>query len=186
MVDDATRVLRIVYALNRVWPPTTKRVAARVEGLPVKPERLAERIEEALTEPDPFRALLVLNELQLETVELAPSGPNVDRARRLARTGAGSAPDRIAGVTEEARLEQTDSGLKPATEGWFVVNVGETGWAVHDAFGSGCTFEGRDAPVQAARDQHQRRRARPAALPLPRGERAGGLPRARRASACCS
>ena len=81
MVDDAIRVLRIVYALNRVWPPTTKRVAARVEALPVKPERLAERIEEALTEPDPFRALLVLNELQLETVELAPSGPNVDRAR---------------------------------------------------------------------------------------------------------
>ena len=81
MVDDAARVLQIVYALNRVWPPTAKRVAARVEGLPVKPERLAERIEEALTEPDPFRALLVLNELQLETVELAPSGANVDRAR---------------------------------------------------------------------------------------------------------
>ena len=81
MVEDATRVLMIVYALNRVWPSTTKRVAARVEGLPVKPDRLAERIEEALTEPDPFRALLVLNGLQLETVELAPSGPNVDRAR---------------------------------------------------------------------------------------------------------
>jgi hypothetical protein len=81
MVDDATRVLKIVFALNRVWPPTTKRVADRVEGLPVKPDGLAERIEKALTEPDPFRALLVLNELQLETVELAPSGPNVDRAR---------------------------------------------------------------------------------------------------------
>jgi hypothetical protein len=82
MVDDATRVLTIVYALNRVWPPTTKRVAVRVEGLPVKPDRLAERIEEALTDPDPFRALLVLNQVQLEAVELAPSGPNVDRARR--------------------------------------------------------------------------------------------------------
>jgi len=57
-------------------------VALRVEGLPLKPERLAERIEHALTEPDPFRALLALNELQLETVALAPSGPNVDRARR--------------------------------------------------------------------------------------------------------
>jgi len=48
-------------------------------------------------------------------------------------------------ATQEAKLEQTESGLKPATEGWFVVNVGETAWAVHDAFGSGCTFEGRDA-----------------------------------------
>jgi hypothetical protein len=81
MLDDAARVLKIVYALNRVWPPTTKRVADRVEGLAIKPDRLAERIEQALTEPDPFRALLVLNELQLETVELAPSGPKVDRAR---------------------------------------------------------------------------------------------------------
>jgi hypothetical protein len=48
----------------------------------VKPDRLAERIEEALTELDPVQAALVMNELQLETVELAPSGPNVDRARR--------------------------------------------------------------------------------------------------------
>jgi len=48
-------------------------------------------------------------------------------------------------MATEARLEPTDSGLKPVSEGWFVVNVGETGWAVHDAFGSGCTFEGREA-----------------------------------------
>jgi predicted nucleotidyltransferase len=82
LLDDATRVLRIVYALNRVWEPTPKRLAARVEALPVKPERLAERLEDALTEPDPACAALVMNELQLETVELAPSGPNVDRARR--------------------------------------------------------------------------------------------------------
>src|SRR2546423_2699629 len=82
LLDDALRVLKILYALNRVWPPTTKRLAARVEELSVKPERVAERIEEALTEPDLTRALLVMNELQLETVLLAPSGPNVDRARR--------------------------------------------------------------------------------------------------------
>ena len=81
LLDDATRVLRIVYALNRIWEPTTKRLASRVEALAVKPERLAERIEEALTEPDPARAALVMNELQLETVTLAPSGPNIDRAR---------------------------------------------------------------------------------------------------------
>jgi predicted nucleotidyltransferase len=66
-LDGALRVLRIVYAINRVWEPTTK--------------RLAERITEALTEPDPRRALLTLTELQLDAVRLAPSGPNVDRAR---------------------------------------------------------------------------------------------------------
>jgi predicted nucleotidyltransferase len=82
MVDDATRVVRIVFALNRVWQPTTKRLADRVAALPRKPDRLAERIEEALTEPDPRRALLVLTVLQAETVALAPDGPNVIRARK--------------------------------------------------------------------------------------------------------
>jgi hypothetical protein len=87
MFDGALRVLRIVYAINRVWEPTTKRLATRVEPLAVKPERLAERITEALTEPDPRRALTVMTELQLDTVRLAPSGPNVDRARTWLATG---------------------------------------------------------------------------------------------------
>lgn len=79
--DGAIRVLTIVYALNRVWQPTTKRLAARVAPLPIKPDRLAERIDEALTEPDPRRALTVMSELELDAVRLAPDGPNVDRAR---------------------------------------------------------------------------------------------------------
>jgi predicted nucleotidyltransferase len=82
LLDDVLRVLRIVYALNRVWEPTTKRLAARLEALPVKPERLAECVEQVLTEPDPVRAALVLSELQADTLALAPGGPNVDRARR--------------------------------------------------------------------------------------------------------
>jgi predicted nucleotidyltransferase len=81
ILDGAIRVLTIVFALNRVWQPTTKRLAARVAPLVTKPDRVAERIEEALTEPDPRRALRVMTELQLDTVLLAPSGPNVDRAR---------------------------------------------------------------------------------------------------------
>ena len=81
MVDDAARVVRIVFALNRVWQPTLKRLADRASTLDRKPERLAERIEDALTEPDPHRAVLVLTELQAETVALAPDGPNINRAR---------------------------------------------------------------------------------------------------------
>ena len=81
MVDAAQRVLAIAFALNRIPQPTAKRLAARVEPLAVKPERLAERIDEALAEPDPRAALRLMTELQLETVKLAPSGPNVDRAR---------------------------------------------------------------------------------------------------------
>jgi hypothetical protein len=81
MTDDAVRVLRMLYAINRTWLPTTKRVALRAEALAVKPDKLAERIEQALTELDPHRALAVMTQLQLETVMLAPLGPNVARAR---------------------------------------------------------------------------------------------------------
>jgi predicted nucleotidyltransferase len=81
LVESAQRVLQIVFALNHVQQPTAKRLAARVEPLAIKPEGLAERIEESLSEPDPRRALLAMTELQLDTVRLAPSGPNVDRAR---------------------------------------------------------------------------------------------------------
>ncbi|MEJ7791112.1 MAG: nucleotidyltransferase domain-containing protein [Gaiellaceae bacterium] len=87
MLDDASRVLRIVYALNRVWQPTHKRLAARAASLAVKPARLAERIEDAFSESDPRRALLVMTELQSETVALAPDGPNVNRARLWLATG---------------------------------------------------------------------------------------------------
>lgn len=85
LYHDAVRVLRIVYALNRVWQPTSKRLADRVQALPVKPGRLAERIAEALTEPDPLRAMLVMSELEADTADLAPPGPNIDRARRWLR-----------------------------------------------------------------------------------------------------
>jgi hypothetical protein len=82
LVDDASRVVRIVFALNRVWQPTNKRLAGRVAALEHAPERLAERIAEALTEPDPRRAVLVMTELQADTAALAPDGPNVIRARQ--------------------------------------------------------------------------------------------------------
>ena len=85
-VDGANRVIRIAYAVNGLWPPTTKRLAERSDDLSVKPPRLAARIEDALTERDPQRALRVLTELQLDAVHLAPDGPNVLRARNwLAR-----------------------------------------------------------------------------------------------------
>jgi hypothetical protein len=84
MLDDAQRVLKIVYALNRVWPPTTKRLTARLGPLPIKPERTAERIEQALTQCD----LLAMTELQLETVQLAPDTPNIVRARAWLAEGA--------------------------------------------------------------------------------------------------
>lgn len=81
LVESAQRVLAIVYALNRERQPTSKRLAANTASLAVKPQRLAERIEEALAEADPHLALLTMTELQLETVNLAPESANVVRAR---------------------------------------------------------------------------------------------------------
>ena len=44
----------------------------------------------------------------------------------------------------EARLEDSGSGLAPATEGWFVVNVRDTAWFTSDGAGSACVFESND------------------------------------------
>jgi len=81
MVDDTQRVMKMLWAINRKWPPTNKRLARRESELAVKPERLAARIEEAFAEPNQTRAVLLMTRLQLDTVSLAPDTPNVVRAR---------------------------------------------------------------------------------------------------------
>ena len=45
-------------------------------------------------------------------------------------------------MADEAQLEQTENGLVPKGEGWFVVNARESRWWHHDTFGSSVTFEG--------------------------------------------
>jgi uncharacterized cupin superfamily protein len=47
-------------------------------------------------------------------------------------------------MSEEAKLEQTESGLVPSDDGWFVVNAREARWWYHPTFGSAVTFEGDD------------------------------------------
>jgi uncharacterized cupin superfamily protein len=42
----------------------------------------------------------------------------------------------------KARLEDTGGGLAPATEGWFVVNVGDSSWVTSEVLGDACIFEG--------------------------------------------
>lgn len=81
LIDAATRVLAVVFAINGMWQPTTKRLSARLAPLAVQPDQLAERLARTLALSDPRDALRSMTELQLETVLLAPSGPNVDRAR---------------------------------------------------------------------------------------------------------
>jgi len=47
---------------------------------------------------------------------------------------------------QEARLEETETGLQPAGDGWFIVNVSEIGWARVAGGGTWCSFEAPSAP----------------------------------------
>jgi hypothetical protein len=80
LVEASELILRLLFALNRRWEPSWKRIALLVEPLPLKPERVAERIEEALLEPQPVRALGRLLELAREVVDLVEQ-PDVATAR---------------------------------------------------------------------------------------------------------
>jgi uncharacterized cupin superfamily protein len=44
----------------------------------------------------------------------------------------------------EARLEKSGSGLAPAGDGWFVVNVRDAEWWESKTFGAGCGFESQE------------------------------------------
>jgi uncharacterized cupin superfamily protein len=48
-------------------------------------------------------------------------------------------------MVEEAQLEQTEGGLAPATEGWFVVNVRDGRWMTNEVLGDAFIVEGDDA-----------------------------------------
>src|SRR5579875_3081916 len=45
----------------------------------------------------------------------------------------------------EARLQDAGSGLAPAGEGWFVVNLRDAEWWESTTFGASCAFESQDA-----------------------------------------
>jgi uncharacterized cupin superfamily protein len=43
---------------------------------------------------------------------------------------------------DEARLEPTEYGAAPATDGWFAVNIRDAAWVRNEKFGDACVFEG--------------------------------------------
>ena len=53
---------------------------------------------------------------------------------------------------EEARLGHVDSGLVPASDGWFVVNVRDAAWLTNDKFGARCVFEATGRVVRDRSD----------------------------------
>jgi len=77
LIDTAEGILRIIFALNEEWEPGWKRLAARIEPLAVKPDRLAERIDAAIRGLD----LRAMRALAAETLALAPQTAKSRRAR---------------------------------------------------------------------------------------------------------
>src|SRR5690348_15624008 len=47
-------------------------------------------------------------------------------------------------MVAEARLEQTEYGRAPTTDGWFVVNVRDAAWVTNEHFGAACIVESDD------------------------------------------
>jgi uncharacterized cupin superfamily protein len=49
---------------------------------------------------------------------------------------------------EEARLEETETGLVPRGDGWFIANVAELSWDRSPVHGTWCVFNDPDQPSQ--------------------------------------
>src|SRR5215210_7502735 len=48
----------------------------------------------------------------------------------------------------EAEIEETETGRRPAGDGWFLLNVGEIAWETVPGGGTWCVFEAPSAPSQ--------------------------------------
>src|ERR671922_2151055 len=73
---------------------------------------------------------------------LGPDRPGRGRRRGARHPRRDRAPRRRApALMEEARLERTEYGLGPASEGWFVVNVRDAEWETNENGAAACMFE---------------------------------------------
>jgi len=79
---DVYNVLNLLFALNRRWRPDWKWLRHKCAALPVKPNRLAERIEEIFTAPALERRVVICQRLILETLALLPPSPSVALAQQ--------------------------------------------------------------------------------------------------------
>ena len=46
----------------------------------------------------------------------------------------------------EAKIENTETGLQPADDGWWILNARDIGWFTVERGGTWCSFESPDAP----------------------------------------
>jgi uncharacterized cupin superfamily protein len=77
--------------------------------------------------------------MTLTVTELSGQAEELGRARRLRPTRLGFAHTRAIG---EARLVSSEHGLRPESDGWFVMSAHEAEWQHSERHGSVCGFEG--------------------------------------------
>jgi len=83
LLADIHGVLRLVFAVNRIWEPDWKRLRRRVSSAMIKPTRMVSRITGILHELDPFEARAECYKLILETLALVPGRFDGSRASEI-------------------------------------------------------------------------------------------------------
>ena len=83
LVADLRAALRVLLAANRRWETGWKWIGPALADLPRQPARLLERVDAAVAEPEPARAVRGYLEVVLDCLALAPAMPEVARAREL-------------------------------------------------------------------------------------------------------
>lgn len=78
---DLTDGLRILFALNRHWEPDWKQLQRHVQRLRIVPKRLVERVNAALTQPEPRQRIAATMWLVLDILALVPASANVKLAQ---------------------------------------------------------------------------------------------------------
>jgi hypothetical protein len=79
LVRELHNALRVLFAINRQWEPEWKWIAHITGGLAIKPERLAERINEVFSSP-PEQSLRLCLQLIAEILRLVPPPYDVSLA----------------------------------------------------------------------------------------------------------
>lgn len=74
---DIDNLIRVLFAANRTWEPDMKWLARTTAGLQLKPERLAERIDNILTLANSHRSVAEMFRLILEMLALVPAEHDV-------------------------------------------------------------------------------------------------------------
>jgi hypothetical protein len=87
---DIDNLFRVLFAVNRTWEPDEKWLAETTEGLPLKPERLAERVNDLLRLADPHGSVAEMFRLILDMLALVPPELDISKARESIRLAARS------------------------------------------------------------------------------------------------